>query len=70
VSRWVVRRAIAAPIDTVFATVADIGRFPRAIPHIVKVGFLDTGSSAAWSRKRSKGTWMLEKAFCEREPVP
>ena len=38
--RGVVTRTIAAPIETVFGTVADISRFSRAIPQIVKVEFL------------------------------
>jgi uncharacterized protein YndB with AHSA1/START domain len=39
-SRIIVTRSINAPIGTVFKTVADIGQFSKALPHIVKVEFL------------------------------
>lgn len=52
VSPWVVTRTIAAPIDRVFETVADINQFSRAIPHIVKVEFLSAQRSGVGTRFR------------------
>lgn len=50
--RWVVTRTVAAPVETVFATVADISRFSRAIPQIVKVEFLSDVRSGVGARFR------------------
>jgi len=52
VSPWVVTRAIAAPIDRVFDTVADITQFSRAIPHITKVEFLSEQHSGVGTKFR------------------
>jgi carbon monoxide dehydrogenase subunit G len=52
-SRMIVTRRIAAPIERVFKTVADIGQFSQAIPHIVKVEFLSDVKSGI-------GTWFRE----------
>ncbi len=39
-STIIISKVIAAPVDEVFNTVADINRFSKAIPHIVKIEFL------------------------------
>ena len=57
-SRWVVSRTIGAPVDVVFSTVADIGQFSRAIPHIVKVEYLSdirSGVGAKFRETRDMG---------------
>ena len=51
-SRAIVRRTVAAPVDTVFRTVADISHFSRAIPHIVNVEFLSGVRSGVGTRFR------------------
>jgi hypothetical protein len=51
-SRVVVRRAVVAPVETVFRTVADITHFSRAIPHIVNVEFLSAVRSGVGTRFR------------------
>jgi carbon monoxide dehydrogenase subunit G len=52
VSPWVVTRTIAAPIDRVFETVADIKQFSQAVPQIVKVEFLSAQQSGVGTRFR------------------
>lgn len=51
-SRVVVTRTIAAPVATVFRTVADITHFSRAIPHIVNVEFQSAVRSGVGTRFR------------------
>lgn len=50
--RWVVTRRIQAPAAQVFATVADIAQFKRAIPHIVEVEYLSAARSGVGTRFR------------------
>jgi len=52
VARWVVTRTIAAPVDRVFSTVADIAQFSRAIPQIVRVEYLSDVRSGVGTRFR------------------
>ncbi len=51
-SSTVVTKAIAAPVDVVFKTVADINQFSRAVPHIVNVEFLSPVKSGVGTRFR------------------
>ncbi len=51
-ARWVVTRTIAAPVDRVFSTVADIAQFSRAIPQIVRVEYLSDVRSGVGTRFR------------------
>ena len=39
-TRTTISRTIAAPVNAVFETVAEISNFTRAVPHIVRVEFL------------------------------
>ena len=39
-SRITVKRSIAAPVERVFRTVADIREFSQALPHVVRFEFL------------------------------
>ena len=66
-SRWVVTRTIAAPIDVVFATVADINQFARAIPHIVKVEYLGDARSGVGTRFRETRLMRGKEATTELE---
>lgn len=50
--RTIVTRTIRAPADVVFSTVADIGQFSKAVPHIVKVEFLSDVRSGLGTRFR------------------
>lgn len=50
--RWVITRRIQAPAAQVFATVADIAQFKRAVPHIVEVEYLSTARSGIGTRFR------------------
>ena len=45
-------RSIAAPLELVFTTVADITQFRQAIPHIVNVEFLSATRSGVGTRFR------------------
>lgn len=48
----VVTKKIAAPIDSVFRTVAEINRFSKAIPHIVRVEFISEEKSGLGTQFR------------------
>jgi hypothetical protein len=48
----IVTRSIRAPVDVVFRTIADIGQFSQAVPHIVKVEFLSAVRSGVGTRFR------------------
>jgi len=45
-------RSIAAPVELVFDTVANIEQFRKAIPHIVKVEFLSDARSGVGTKFR------------------
>ena len=47
-----VTKTIAAPIDRVFETIADIENFKRAIPHIINVEFLSERRTGVGTRFR------------------
>ena len=51
-TRTIITRNINAPIALVFKTVADIGEFSKAIPHIVKVEYLSKITSGVGTRFR------------------
>ena len=51
-SRAVVTTTIAAPLEQVFETIADIESFQRAIPHIESIDFLSEGRSGPGTRFR------------------
>ena len=51
-TRTIVRRTIAAPVELVFQTVSDIGNFSQAVPDIVKVEFLSDVRSGVGTRFR------------------
>ena len=48
----IVTRKINAPIEIVFKTVADIGQFSEAIPHITKIEFLSDIKSGIGTKFR------------------
>jgi carbon monoxide dehydrogenase subunit G len=50
--RTSVTRHIDAPVATVFATLADLDRYARAIPHIVRIEYLNDRRAAVGSRFR------------------
>jgi carbon monoxide dehydrogenase subunit G len=51
-SRAVVTKTIAAPIERVFETIADLESFKRAIPHIVDIEFLSERRHGVGTRFR------------------
>ena len=51
-TRTIIKRDIAAPIELVFETVSDIGNFSKAIPHIIDVEFLSETTSGVGTRFR------------------
>ena len=62
-----VTRAIEAPADVVFRTVADIGRFSEAVPHIVNVEFLSELRSGVGTRFRETRVMNGREASTELE---
>ena len=66
-SRIIVTRIINAPIDFVFKTVADINRFSKALPHIVKVEFLSEVKSGVGTRFRETRLMNGKEAKTELE---
>ncbi|MFQ5843425.1 MAG: SRPBCC family protein [Planctomycetota bacterium] len=50
--RITVTRTIASPVEVVFATAADIRRFSKALPHIVRFEFLSEVRSGVGTRFR------------------
>lgn len=50
--RWTVTRTIAAPVDVVFRTVADVAQFSQAVPNVVKVEFLSDRKTGLGARFR------------------
>jgi carbon monoxide dehydrogenase subunit G len=62
-----VTRVIEAPADVVFRTVADIGHFSQAVPHIVKVEFLSELKSGVGTRFRETRLMNGREASTELE---
>lgn len=50
--RWAVTLTIAAPVDVVFRTVADVTQFSQAVPSVVKVEFLSDRKTGVGTRFR------------------
>ncbi len=50
--RWTVTRTIAAPVDVVFPTVADVAQFSQAVPNVVQVEFLSDRKTGLGTRFR------------------
>jgi carbon monoxide dehydrogenase subunit G len=70
-TRTTVTRTIAAPIEQVFETIANVESFKRAIPHIVDIEFLSETRSGVGTRfretrlrKGNKATTDLEITEC------
>jgi hypothetical protein len=66
-SRIVVTRTIAAPIDLVFNTVANINQFSKAVPRIVKYEFLSDVKSGVGTRFRETRLMKGQEATTELE---
>ena len=62
-----VTRVIEAPAGVVFRTVADIGHFSQAVPHIVKVEFLSELKSGVGTRFRETRLMNGREASTELE---
>ena len=62
-----VTRVIEAPADVVFRTVADIGHFSQAVPHIVNVEFLSEVRSGVGTRFRETRLMNGREASTELE---
>ncbi|MHC4668834.1 MAG: SRPBCC family protein [Planctomycetota bacterium] len=65
--RTTVSRTIHAPIETVFATVAHIENFSKAVPHIVKVEFLSDVRAGVGTRFRETRLMGGKEASTELE---
>ena len=50
--RTTITRAIDAPVESVFATIADMKNFSKAVPHIVNVVFLSDVHAGSGTRFR------------------
>ena len=62
-----VTRVVDAPADVVFRTVADIGHFSQAVPHIVNVEFLSEVRSGVGTRFRETRVMNGREASTELE---
>ena len=62
-----ITRTIAAPIHTVFQTVAKIDNFSKAVPHIVSVEILSDVKSGVGTRFRETRLMKGKKAMTELE---
>jgi len=65
--RITTERLIAAPVDRVFSTVADIGNFSKAVPHIVRVEFLSEQKFGLGTRFRETRLMRGKEATTELE---
>ena len=65
--RVTVTRLIDAPAEVVFRTVADIGHFSQAVPHIVNVEFLSEVRSGVGTRFRETRVMNGREASTELE---
>jgi len=66
-ARVTVTRVVDAPEDVVFRTVADIGHFSQAVPHIVNVEFLSDVRSGVGTRFRETRVMNGREASTELE---
>ena len=66
-ARVTVTRVVDAPADVVFRTVADIGHFSQAVPHIVNVEFLSEVRSGVGTRFRETRVMNGREASTELE---
>jgi carbon monoxide dehydrogenase subunit G len=66
-TRATVTKTIAAPIDHVFETIADIESFKRAIPHIVDIEFLSETRTGVGTRFRETRVTKGRRATTELE---
>ena len=66
-SRAVVRKTIAAPVERVFETLADVESFAQAIPHSVGIEFLSERRSGVGPRFRETRQTGSRKATTELE---
>jgi uncharacterized membrane protein len=66
-ARVTVTRVVDAPADVVFRTVADIGHFSQAVPHIVNVVFLSDVRSGVGTRFRETRLMNGREASTELE---
>ena len=62
-----VTTTIAAPVDRVFATIADLESFKRAIPHIVDIEFLTPRRQGVGTRFRETRVTSGKEATTELE---
>ena len=63
----IVTRKINAPIEKVFKTVADIGQFSEAIPHIVNIEFLSEIKSGLGTKFRETRLMKSKESSTELE---
>ena len=66
-TRATVTKTIAAPIDRVFETIADVENFKRAIPHISDVEFLSERRTGVGTRFRETRLMKGKEATTELE---
>ncbi len=66
-TRATVTKTIAAPIDRVFETIADIESFKRAIPHIIRIEFLSQARRGVGTRFRETRLIKGKEATTELE---
>ena len=66
-TRILITKKIAAPIEVVFKTVADINQFSQAIPHIVNVQILSDIKSGVRTRFRETRLMQGKKHVTELE---
>lgn len=66
-ARITVTRVVDAPAEVVFRTVADIGHFSEAVPHIVNVEFLSEVRSGVGTRFRETRLMNGREASTELE---
>jgi len=62
-----VTKTIAAPIDRVFETIADVENFKRAIPHIIRIEFLSERRIGVGTRFRETRLMKGKEADTELE---
>ena len=66
-TRTTVTKTIAAPIDWVFETIADIENLKRAIPHIIDIEFLSQTRTGIGTRFRETRLMKGKEATTELE---
>lgn len=68
-TRTVVTRTIAAPVERVFRTVSDVREFSKAVPTVVDVEFLSESRTGTGTRFRETRTFGKREASTELEVV-